>query len=523
MMRRDPEMFGSERRRIVVTAALLGVLTLVLLWPGIGSRVFGGDHQQNSYLAYNIIHHGEFHFRPDVAEILERGGSLSLYMRREPGYPLYLAALFVTVPEFYSLNIDCPLSWRCEAGYPLRQRVQQVDAVLSALTMAAMFLVVYALVGSWALAVAAALLFMILMPVNLLGNLLVGLLLLGHAGLMLRMWRKPWVVTGVLSGLAVGGLVLIEAVFQYWLLVLTVVWIVGLWRAGERRRELVSAFAAMLLVALVISLPWMVRNWVRGGVFSIAGRSGETIAVRAEYASMLSWAEVLGTFAFYLPLADIPYGDDIRAFAMDKLEPANFGYARIDPENEEEGLYRRAQHAYFTQWDPEGVQGGAVAARADTLEGPGWREGSPQVRDAAIARAGLELIGENWLKHAVLSLAFTERGMDYRCRDYNAAWNTYGVGVKVPLKMMWKVMCAMGKGISFLFLPALGMMLVLAWRRRDLGLAFLLLPVAYFYGFHAVATRFIPRYAEPLVPLFVVILALALAEVWLWAQSRRLT
>ena len=41
------------------------------------------------------------------------------------------------------------------------ERVQQVDAVLSALTIAAMFLVVYGLVGSWALAVAAALLFVI--------------------------------------------------------------------------------------------------------------------------------------------------------------------------------------------------------------------------------------------------------------------------------------------------------------------------------------------------------------------------
>ena len=41
------------------------------------------------------------------------------------------------------------------------ERVQQVDAVLSALTIAAMFMVVYALVGSWALAVAAALLFVI--------------------------------------------------------------------------------------------------------------------------------------------------------------------------------------------------------------------------------------------------------------------------------------------------------------------------------------------------------------------------
>ena len=41
------------------------------------------------------------------------------------------------------------------------ERVQQVDAVLLALTIAAMFMVVYGLVGSWALAVAAALLFVI--------------------------------------------------------------------------------------------------------------------------------------------------------------------------------------------------------------------------------------------------------------------------------------------------------------------------------------------------------------------------
>ena len=509
------KMFGSERRRIVVAAALFGVLTLLLLWPGIEGVMRGTDEDENSYLAYNIIHHRVFHFRHDVSEILESGGSLSTYTRREPGYPLYLAAIFITVPEFRSLSIDCIPDWHCEAGYPIRQRVGQVEAILSALTVAATFMVVYALVRNWLLAMAAGLLCLVLVPLNSSGNLLVSLLLFGHAGLTLRMWRKPWVVTGVLSGLALGVLLLIEVVFQYWLVVLTVVWVVGLWRAGERRGALASAGAAMLFVALIIPLPWMVRNWVIAGKFTIAGRGGETIVIRAEYAQM-SWSEVLGMFAFYLPLTDIPYGDDIREVVMDKLEPANFGYARIDHENED-GLYRRARYTYFTQWDPEGVKGGVVAARADTLEGPGWRQGTREVREAVIARAGLELIRENWLKHVVLSLAFAERGIDYRCRAYHAAGNTYGVVVRVPLK----VMCAMGKGISFLFLPALGAMLVLAWRRRDLGLAFLLLPVAYFYGFHAVATHLIPRYSEPLIPFFVVILAVAMAEVWLWAQRKR--
>ena len=66
--------------------------------------------------------------------------------------------------------------------------------------------------------------------------------------------------------------------------------------------------------------------------------------------------------------------------------------------------------------------------------------------------------------------------------------------------------------LSALLLPGLGLMLALAWRRRDVGLAFLLLPAAYGFGVHALATHFIARYSYPLVPVLIVALALAVRE-----------
>ena len=72
-----------------------------------------------------------------------------------------------------------------------------------------------------------------------------------------------------------------------------------------------------------------------------------------------------------------------------------------------------------------------------------------------------------------------------------------------------------------LLLPAVGLMAVVAWQRRRFELGFLLLPVLYVFGIHALTTHFIPRYAYPVVPLLVLVFSIAVHEVWLCAEGKR--
>jgi hypothetical protein len=74
--------------------------------------------------------------------------------------------------------------------------------------------------------------------------------------------------------------------------------------------------------------------------------------------------------------------------------------------------------------------------------------------------------------------------------------------------------------LRYLLLPSFGLLLILAWRRRDLALIFLIAPIAYVLATHAVSTHFINRYLHPAVPLIVVSIGIAIEEVRAWSRSR---
>ena len=502
-------MLSGRRFWLAVVAVSFGVVTMMLAWPNTKEgQLKGSDILEYVSLAFSIIQDGEF--RPASWELRDESDKISQpYANREPGYPLYLAAVFATVPTFHTLSFKCLVE--CVAGNPARLRFEQAAAAMAGLLAATTFIVAYTFVRNWPLSIMASLLCLVLLPQDSGGNVLIALFLLGHSVLAVRTWHKPRILTGALSGVALGLLTLTEAVFQYWLVGMVLVCLVGLWWDTARRRVLLPAFGALLLAAFALTLPWMTRNALQTGRFGIADGSGaEVLAIRAEYGRM-TWSELWGAFAYYLP-----FGGRLHAFAMRRLKPQEFAYTRFDRENPE-GFYERHK-----------MQNGDVARLADLID-PGWR-GERMRRDSAKQEAALQLIQEDWLKHTALTFVFAERGSNFYCRNYGTN-QAYGVRLSpgdietiktrrdysVPLARM----CFAAQWISLLFLPALGALLGLTWRRRDLGLAFLLLPVAYFYGFHAVATHFLPRFSEPLVPFFVVIFALVMAEIWLWTKSKR--
>ena len=92
----------------------------------------------------------------------------------------------------------------------------------------------------------------------------------------------------------------------------------------------------------------------------------------------------------------------------------------------------------------------------------------------------------DWLKHVALTPAFAIRG-------------TGGIAAGV---------------LGLAVVPAYGLVLLAAWKRRNVALALVVLPPACVYAFHALLTHFITPYSQPLVPVAFVVCALAADEVW---------
>ena len=493
----------SEKHWLCATAVIFAVFTLALLWPDTdGARIRAADGKEYERIAFNMTHHGQYH----DARQLGNGRARPPYVRRAPGYPLFLATVFALSPEFPSLTQACISDTQCDEAVPVRRRVQRLTSFIQAVTVAATFLVTYTWTGSWLVSIAAGLFYLVLLPPLDTAVVLAAFLLFVHAVLAAETWRNPRLVTAVISGLALGLLVLTKAVFQYWLVGVALLWITGLWWDGSRRRTLLPACLALLLGAGAVTLPWMMRNALQVEHFGISGRSGEVLAIRAEYGRM-TWSEVRGAFAFWLPTSNAA----VREAALQWLEPDEFGYRRFDRGNPA-GFYRRTKN-----------NTGEVAARADRLE-PGWRQyqSKDQVAyDAVLARASADLIREDWLKQAVLTLAFLERSSFFSIRHYD---RFHGAADDARKRLLWFPMTliqSLAWLLRNLLLPAVGLMAVVAWRRRRFELGFLLLPVLYVFGIHALTTHFIPRYAYPVVPLLVLVFSIAVHEVWLCAEGKR--
>ena len=460
--------------------------------------------------------------------------------RREPGTAVWLAAasggaICTVAPGCIDDDDGCsPASGR------MRRRIQAATMLVKIATVAAVFLAASWLGTGRLLSLGAGLLCLMLLTRDT-GSVLAGFLLLLHAAGAAIWWRGPFpgrgsrLLAGVVSGLALGALVLTKAVFQYWLACFTLIVPIALWRAGagKGKRGPTAAAAAMLAAAWCLPAPWIAVTAARTGQVSVSERRGEVLAIRAEFGRM-TWAEVRGAFAYFLPDTGsarhprhghaVPGGAGaVRAWLMNRLEPElhgydsryrhngysaytaapePHGYARFDMDNPDGFLYRAARSFR-----------GDVHHRMDRIDprwrGRAWRrmeEGAWMHRDVdetILERAALELMREDWLKHAVLTLAFLERGA--------AVWGD------VPRRQVYAgplhaVLRAAAVTLAYCFLPALGVVLVLAWRRRDPALACLGLPAAYVFAVHAAATHFLPRYGFPLVPLLSVVLAVAAAS-----------
>ena len=441
-------------------AAIIFLLSLALLWQGQqGWNESTSDQRQYDWLSFSILTRGEFQAPKGFPGAYKE---LS-YSRRTPGFPLYLATIYRVFgddPTLEEWGRTCT-GRDCLPPPPLRRAVEQVTALLAAVTVTGVFALTLALAGLLpALLALCACLGWFYYAQSVLFESLAAFLLFWHAAALWQTWRHPRLPAAIASGLFLGLLVLTKAAFQYWLVAVPVVLLAACWLQPDRRRA--RASAALVLTACMVAVPWMVRNALHAGHFSVSGRSSDILSIRAEYGTM-SWPEIVGAYGYWTPAPRaIPGHTEVTNRIMKFLEP-EVGYAGFD-RGDKNGYYMRSQrHA------------GMVAHRAGIMD-PLWTASETRLR-AAVRRAALTMIREDWLKHLTLTPAFLLRGTG-----------------------------AMGLGLfGLLAVPAFGLVLVSAWRRRDIALLLFLMPAVYTFAFHATVTHFIPRYGMPAVPVAFVV------------------
>jgi len=488
---------ARARSRILVAAGLLiaFVLGLALQLPAANGDQFRvSDRRKYPMIAYNLVVHGVYDAKRGYGGRLERGEAPPPYVMRSPGYPFFLAAVFSMSPHFDGVTPRCLVTDRCPEATALRRDVQRASAVVAALLVPATALVVGTMFGGWPAATVASVLMLFSVPDNDQSRL-AALFLLGHAAFGMLAYRavgRRRIALAAASGGLLAALILTRTVFQYWVFAMFVFGCAQLVMERRRRGDMGAlATGTIVLAAVLLVLPWIARNYAAGGGFSVSGRRGYVLAIRAEY-SQITWPELVGGLAYYLPLRPKTM-KELRDSAMRAVEPDLHGYERFNRLNQD-GFYRRAKR-----------RKGVVAARARS--DPDWKKGWTGI-DAANSRAARDIIFENWTKHVALSFMFGLRGSFVEPPEFNLTRKAYGN----PIADVIRRLTGLAEWTAILHVPAMIASFGILGVRRDWPLLYFFLPTLFSFAIHAGMTHYIPRYSGPVTPVWIVGLVFAGGE-----------
>lgn len=461
----------------LLTGIVASVLIVIVTIMSINDEISVHDAQQNMAIAFNVAKYGVF--SADEHDSLP----LRATLLREPLYPAYLAGVLRAFVDTDTLTYTCLVEEaECEhVRLLLKRAIIPVYVALMWAFAAAAYWITRRLWLTWIL---LALLGIVdyFWYNDLMTELPAALFLLLHSAYLYRVIQpgtatRDVYIFATLSGLSLGALVLIKAIFLYWALLLVLAALVIFLMRGRCPQHLRYAAVLTVLSTLLLITPWLVRNYVVFGEFKIAGRDSNVLSVRAEF-SYMTGQEYLAQFAYFAP-------QGIQPILLTLFDEAHYSrFPRLDEDGNRnlDSFYWRSR------------LGGYVTERA--LEEYG------SLNDSARTRAALSIIRENWMQHTALTVSFAYRGSFVKIFRHLAIDRQIAQFIYV-----------ITYGVSLFFVPALlGVALVALARRRWALLAFLL-PAMYSFAIHAAITHYIPRYSAPLVPVFLIALGVVVVGV----------
>lgn len=298
----------------------------------------------------------------------------------------------------------------------------------------------------------------------------------------------------VLSGLLLGLLILTKAAFLYISLVVMVVTLsVLLFQA--RPKQLVINHVLLVVVAAILVLPWMYRNDVHLGQFEIAGRGSVVLMTRA-FKSQMTDEEFKGAFYAYAPASLKKTMRTITGFTGKDRELGGrlqrFYRAYAQDEACRDLLKENCAIAYYYQ---ASIRYRTIIRNYQQLY-PNDSNKARILGEKAAKTYALNMIKNNLIGHLKTSLVFAWRGA-WPCNTVDGRWYK---SYRKFVQPMWQELT-----------PFLGLIAMI-------GLAFVgfskkhseMIPIAWLgsatFLFYALATHFIPRYSEMMIPIWIVCL-----------------
>ena len=486
--------------------AILATLCLAMLIYGYGNlslRMSATDSLENLSLGIRLAQEGVYERWP---------GQVGDH-RREPFGPFLITITDLTADTLgrEPVPLECVSDERvflrddCRLAY-VPYRLVNIGLILIAAL--GVFLLVWRITSSRALAYTGFL--MTAQSAALLASADTFLTEIHAAGLMIAAGALSWAtvatrrkVYAALLGLALAALVLTKASFAY-------LWIpvaVALAAADLLRRDIgwkTAGLVSVMLLAHCIPVGgWMARNYLMSGDFSIIeARRASVLGYRAAY-NRMRHDEWLAGFAYYLPLTrpNLPTNgipdESFQRFEMERPD----GFRQTERRS-----YDRRRSALWHDGNP-------ALAELDEIGQRRW------VNDEMAAQSIDSLLADP-LRHLKISLlffwrgAFTEDGLGFRTNPVNRRLaDIHGL----PDWPRWR--WAYG-GIAITLVNLVGLLALFVvpfwlWLGRGrFDVALLFLPALYAHGAYAVTSHFLPRYAEPQIPLRVTATMLLLFLAW---------
>ncbi|HEY9771419.1 MAG TPA: hypothetical protein V6C71_23485 [Coleofasciculaceae cyanobacterium] len=447
----------SWARVVIVLLILLSVIINAV--DEIQLRSVEDDARHNLAMAYNNFQYGV------VSDLNLDSPDIPPTYRREPFYSLILTGVLQAIADPQTTTHDCLIEPE-PACVPLQLKLQWFNLLwLLALTLTT-FAAGRVILGDGFGPYFASLLVGFAPGLteaisNFYTELTAALpLLILATCLFLCVTRRRWQLYAIVAGCAFAALMLTKAVFLYFGVILVFAFVAYAWQ--RHSWQPLKMAALILLVAYAIAGLWMTRNYLNFGAAKISGRGGEVLAIRAQFSEM-SWTEYgAGWFAF-----TPGYGEPLlqRFFAPED-------YARFDRGNPE-GFYRSTKNR-IEQMRPENI--------AD-------RDYQQQELDDNLKEESIAKIKQNWVKHLALTATFAYRGSFIKMFAENSL---------VPVRLIYVI--------------SLFVVLYLALKYQDIGIAFFLLPSLYSYAIYAFASHYIPRFSAPLIPCLAIAFTLLLVR-----------
>ena len=268
--------------------AILGAIALIAFVSlAFSTREWTPIADETQYLnaGYNLVHHG-------IVSTQGPGGPVAPTATREPGYPVFIAAIMLLDPGLGKFTPACnaPPDPKCAPYY---RGLQYANSFLIVLTGILLFITVRIVTGRYPPAYIAALLIFLNVEANEMRQEILSdyFAMAITAGVMVflalalvRHWRGGW----LLVGLALAALSLTKAVFLYFALPMLAIALGVLlvrWRKLTR-----TSLISLALITAGYAAPvgaWMLRNAVEVDSFVITdSRRGFALSEREIFNSM---------------------------------------------------------------------------------------------------------------------------------------------------------------------------------------------------------------------------------------------